>query len=283
MVMTAEPSEVHYDRDILLTIKISSDNRIAVELPDIEDRLTGFLLSGEYGGEPVDTAGRITIEKHIRLTPVISDKYRIAPMAVTLTDSRKTPAASSWFATRPILFKAHAPSEKHQDDIHSELKPLWIHPSGKEFVFLILILAAAVTAVWLTSLLLRRLVREAKLRKLSPKERAMKELEMLLSKNLPDDDLFKEFYIELTMIVRRYIEREHAIRAPEQTTEEFLAAVSNDLRFSRAVLLTIKGFLEAADLVKFAAYQPDQTAVDRAVTTARNYINTDSKEVKSNA
>jgi hypothetical protein len=78
--------------------------------------------------------------------------------------------------------------------------------------------------------------------------------------------------------VRCYIERAHAVRAPEQTTEEFLAAVSRDSRFGPAVVERLRAFLRAADLVKYAAQRPEPAAVDQAVATARSYVETDAQE-----
>ena len=109
-------------------------------------------------------------------------------------------------------------------------------------------------------------------------ERAIAELQRLLSRNLPARGLYKEFYIELTMVVRRYIERTHGIRAPEQTTEEFLVAVSKDPRFAPAVITKLRAFLQAADLVKYAAYRPDRPAIDQSLATARTYVETDADE-----
>lgn len=281
MSITAEPAIINYNSDIIITIRIVSDKDIEVIVPDLEGRLNGFILSGEYVGEPTQIGKRIVIEKHARLTPLISDEYRIAPLAITYNDRRQTVLSSGWFATEPFVFETESQADNARDSINDRLKPLWIYPSGKEIAIFVLIIAVSVVVAWLLLRLLKGLHREAQLRRMSPKERAMKELEILLAKHLPSKALFKEFYIELTMIVRRYIERKHEIHAPEQTTEEFLAAISSDSRFSQEVLHTLKEFLESADLVKFAAYHPEQGSVDGAIDTARTYISIDSREASS--
>jgi len=119
--------------------------------------------------------------------------------------------------------------------------------------------------------------RAVKLRRMSPRERALYELAELLARDLLGREQIKDFYFELTMIVRAYIERAHTIRAPEQTTEEFLLAVSRDSRFSPAVVGQLRTFLQAADMVKYAAFRPDQPTVNQALSTARNYIETDAE------
>ena len=110
---------------------------------------------------------------------------------------------------------------------------------------------------------------------MSPRERALRELNELLARDLIGHGRVKDFYIELTMVVRRYIERRHAIRAPEQTTEEFLIAVRDDPRFRDDAGRKLGEFLKAADLVKFAAHRPSGEDVNAATSTARRYIEAD--------
>ena len=69
-------------------------------------------------------------------------------------------------------------------------------------------------------------------------------------------------HVRLTGIVRRFIERETGIHAPEQTTEEFLRAISSGDVFSRDERDRLREFLEVADLVKYAAHQPRKEDVE---------------------
>ncbi|OVE75231.1 hypothetical protein BVX97_05310 [bacterium E08(2017)] len=278
--LTAEQDVVRYDRDVLVTLRLSAPKGVDIDPISLEGRLNGFTLSGEYGGEPTVAGDRIIIEKHARLTPSIADEHRIAPIPISFTDNRKTPAASRWFPTLPVVFESIRPSDTAATDITDSIEPLWIRPSLTEAVWLLLGLLGVAFIIWLVIKLIKGLRRAAILRQMSPKERALNELEILLDRKLPENGLFKDFYIELTMIVRRYIERAHHIKAPEQTTEEFLEAVSQDSRFSENVMTTLKSFLEAADLVKFAAYLPNQSSVNNSINTARDYINTDSSEAR---
>ena len=87
---------------------------------------------------------------------------------------------------------------------------------------------------------------------MTPRERALRELEALLARGLPGRDRFKDYYVELTMVVRRYVERRYAIRAPKLTTEEFLSAARGNPAFPGPSVAPLGAFLEAADLVKFA-------------------------------
>jgi len=117
--------------------------------------------------------------------------------------------------------------------------------------------------------------------RMSPRERALEELRELLNKGLLEKHKIKDFYVELTMVVRRYIERQHKVRAPEQTTEEFLQQISQDKRFKPEVIRKLRDFLQAADMVKFAAYQPDDEMNNNSIRTAEEYIKTDAEEVEA--
>ena len=106
----------------------------------------------------------------------------------------------------------------------------------------------------------------------TPEEIAHEELAALLSENLTGKGLFKEFYVRLTGIVRRYIERTTGIRAPEQTTEEFLRDMRARQQFPFDRSQQLAYFLEAADMVKYAAMQPGERQVEEAVARAQEFV-----------
>lgn len=276
LTFTIDPSRVDLSRDVMLTLRLSAPQDMDVRIPPIHDRLQGFTQAGSYDQEPYVKDGKSIRETHYRLTPMLADTYRIAPMAVEYTDRAVSPPQTGWFPTRPVVLeRMPLGNGRPGKDVQVSLTPLWIHPSFKTIMLYvglgILLLAAGFLAWRLT----RRVREEIRLMRMSPRERALHELAALLARDLVGHNRVKDFYVELTMIVRRYIERQHAIRAPEQTTEEFLDAVSRDSRFIAVVVAKLKAFLTAADLVKFAAYQPDRSAIDKATATAREYVETD--------
>ena len=113
--------------------------------------------------------------------------------------------------------------------------------------------------------------------RLSPRERAYLELKRILEEHLAERDL-KEFYVELTGIVRRYIEDTTGIRAPEQTTEEFLHEMEGRAVFQGEERLRLREFLESADLVKFAAFRPDKEEVERSFERAKAFVGLSGEE-----
>ena len=85
---------------------------------------------------------------------------------------------------------------------------------------------------------------------------ALAALDRLQSDDLITLQRIEEFYVRVSGILRHYIEWCFGLRAPEQTTEEFLEAMlvaGGPIAAHRDLLCA---FLEHCDLVKFARHQP---------------------------
>ena len=106
----------------------------------------------------------------------------------------------------------------------------------------------------------------------SPSEIAYGRLEILLKKNLPQQRLIKEYFIEISDIMRRYVEGRFTVRAPELTTPEFLERIkrSDQLKLDHKQLL--KEFLNCCDLVKFAKYGPSEKEINESATLVRRFV-----------
>lgn len=80
------------------------------------------------------------------------------------------------------------------------------------------------------------------------------------------------FYVDLSAIVRTYIEQRFGVRAPEMTTEEFLAAAGSDARLAAEHRALLGGFLQQADLVKFARARASAADAENAYRRARQFV-----------
>jgi hypothetical protein len=66
---------------------------------------------------------------------------------------------------------------------------------------------------------------------------------------------YKQYYIELTDILRDYIEKRYKVQAHEQTTDELLTSLSSK-DMPQQARVKLKEILVLADLVKFAKEKP---------------------------
>ena len=98
--------------------------------------------------------------------------------------------------------------------------------------------------------------------KIPPYQLALKRLNELDQKQLWQKNKIKQYYVELTDIVRTYIERELNIPALESTTDELLESItdfnssSNTLNIPNETIDKLNKLLKEADLVKFAKFKP---------------------------
>lgn len=107
---------------------------------------------------------------------------------------------------------------------------------------------------------------------ISARENAITALEALRAKDLPASGKAREYYYELSDIVRKYTEEAFAVRAPEMTTEEFLHSPGLSQALSGAQRNMMKEFLKFCDIVKFARYGPDEKEMDASFYASKKYI-----------
>lgn len=257
-----------------LTLTIRSEAGVRVEKPPFGQAMGDFVIRDFYEPVPDVESGAEVIQQVYTLEPTKAGKLMIAPITVRFFDERKTGDRQEHTIESEAL--AVEVSSVLAEEIPSltDLRPAaspvelpvtyatnWLY-AGVACV----VLFVAGLAVWRI-----RRGRAVAERQLTPQELARLELGKIVDQKLAESDV-KGFYVELTGVVRRYIERSTGVNAPEQTTEEFLRQIIDDAVFADEDQLRLKGFLEAADLVKFAAFEPEQSDVDSSIDRARNFI-----------
>jgi hypothetical protein len=293
--LEATPERVSPAQDLMLTVTVDAPAHLEVTLPDLRDRFAGFSMAEDFATEPVTANGRRHQTYRWRLEPEpAAERYRLAPFAITVTDSSHrqgthpapssllpTPSSlSSSFATRPVIFPAEGARPPVTGDPEVSPEPVYIPPTARTVALWVIAALGGLAALAAALFGLTRLSRRVREFRMSPVDRAMAELQRLLGRNLPSRGLYKEFYIELTMVVRRYIERTRGIRAPEQTTQEFLVAAADHPSFTPEILAQLKTFLESADLVKFAGQEATPAMTDAATANAQTYIRADAQRAE---
>jgi len=121
-------------------------------------------------------------------------------------------------------------------------------------------------------------------------EEAVLRLDALAKRGAPDAETADGWFVDLSAIVRLYLEQRYDIRAPELTTEEFLLVATarpspagstaaagalgslsgNGLDDEHRTLLS--EFLERCDRVKFAGYRPESDESLATLDTARRFV-----------
>ena len=284
----AEPAQVDVARDFFVTLTFTAPSGLTLALPDLRDRFTGFRVAEDFTEDPaVAPDGSTTLVSRWRLVPEpVATKYRLAPFIVYVATTNNLPTSSpshlptSSFYTSPVYFTSPAAREPVTGDMEidpkKDLPPLSWRLVGWCALALVA-LAAVLFGIGWTIRKIREMVR---VHRMSPIERAYYELDRLLKKGLPGRGLYKDFYVELTMVVRRYVERKYGVKAPNMTTQEFLGELARRADDATVAQIgdsvALKEFLESADLVKFAGVEATPEMADAATGKARGYLSTDS-------
>lgn len=285
LTVEADRTQIDPGRSVFLTVTMKTPKDVKATLPDFRERVRGFSLAEDFAEEPVKNAdGSLTEVVNWKLIPEPCAKaYKIAPFVVKasprLLSSLKDEGKFS-FIGGPIVFENPAAREsvtgEMECDPKKDLPPL----SWKLVGFVALALVALVGLVFLVGFGLKTLARKIREHRMSPIERAWVELDRLLKKGLPGRGRYKDFYVELTMVVRRYVQRKYGIKAPHLTTEEFFGELARSQSQTGAQASTLKQFLESADLVKFAGVEATPEMADEATESARGYLRSDTTEEK---
>jgi hypothetical protein len=103
-------------------------------------------------------------------------------------------------------------------------------------------------------------------------ERAYERLRALDARQLPQSSEFEPFYVELSSILRHYIEDRFMLHAPERTTPEFLAEASGAGALTEDHQKLLAGFLRHSDRVKFAKFEPTVTEMDHSMSLVLHFV-----------
>ena len=106
------------------------------------------------------------------------------------------------------------------------------------------------------------LTKEEKIALLPPYERAKLALQELDQSEFLKNEELKEYYSELTGIIRKYLDEKVYDRSLESTTEELISRLhllkdGQQIDLSKEDIKSIEVILKRADLVKFAKSKPD--------------------------
>jgi hypothetical protein len=260
-----------------LDVRVESQPSVEIKPPAFGQAVGDFLIR-DYGERPAGPDAGSQRLFHYQLEPTHAGKHLIRSVSIEFVDRR------------PNSERRDEPSLVETDPLEVDVTSEWGDkaPSLADLEPMVppQSVPRSFTAGWLVALCLaipllilgvmalrRRNRRSIEPRRQTPEEVARAALELLLAEDLPGRGLVKEFYLRLTGIVRQYVEDTTGIRAPEQTTEEFLRDMRAGAVFPPQRAVRLAEFLEAADLVKYAGQQPEQSQLDQAIARAHEFVN----------
>ena len=234
-------------------LKISVNETENVILPKLELKGLEVIDSAK-----IDTIRNMIIQKYI-ITGFDSGSFYIPQQQVFvknqayLTDSLLVNVATVAIDTAKI--------KKYP--IKSIKKEPYVFDDFKIYIYL-LIAALIIIGFWIYYFVIRKRKideDEPTYKALPPYEEAIYKLNELDEKLLWQNNKVKEYYSELTDIVRGYIERELKVPALEKTSDEIIDMLkdfhdASAITANKITIQKLKDLLREADLVKFAKSKP---------------------------
>lgn len=273
----ADKASIQIGDKITYTITVKARKDIEMEFPQIlPQELAGFAIK-DFGSFQKGLFGKKTFKQWYLLHTYVSGEHTI-PAAVI---KYRTKGSTDWQELSvnevKLEVKSILDAAPNRDIIHDIRGPksfaehMWLYVLATLTVLLII---AAVFSL----ILLNKKREEYKAPPLLAHIIAYEALAALEKKDYIRKGQPKTYYIELSDIVRHYLENRFNIRAPEMTTEEFLLKVKEDSALSLENKGLLRDFLTNCDLVKFAKYQPAEQEASLSLASTKRLIDQTKQE-----
>lgn len=253
-----------------INVKITVNETDNVILPKLELK-PGLEI---VDSTKVDTLDNMLIRKYV-ITGFDSGAYYIPQQQIFirnqayLTDSILVNVATVKVDTTQVK---KYPIKNIQDEPY-------VFDDFKLYIYLLLA-ALAIIGFWIYYFVIRKkkpVEEKPTYRTLPPLEEAMHHLKTLDEKLLWQNNQVKEYYSELTDIIRTYIEKELQIPALERTSDEIIEMLkdfhhSESILTSKEIIEKLRQLFKEADLVKFAKSKPLAMEIEEDRNDAEDVI-----------
>lgn len=246
-----------------------ADTRL--ELPDMAGHFGGLEVFGTPRQHTLtDNEGRKHTTKTYILDPIFTGDYVIEPVTVTWGDDQSITVAAPMLRVRDLTEEELALAG--QFDTALSGRPPLPGPASRWTTWALvalLVLAAIALALWM---LHKRAASTPAIAIKPAWEIAYDRLKVLQNRKLPELGRYQAYYVDLSSILRYYIEGRFHIHAPERTTPEFLTEIRQAGIMTPEHELFLEQFLRHCDNVKFAQYVPQNDQMEKSFRRTLRFV-----------
>jgi hypothetical protein len=265
---------------ILYTLTVKSDFTVKLEPLALGSNLGAFEVKDYKIHDPQKTKeGKVINKSEYVITTFTTGEYVIPPITINYTDpngEKKQIQSEPLF----ILVKSVGATESDKEDIRGLKPPIEI--KGRYWTYLLILPILALLGAF-GFFYYRQRTKAVALPKIPEElkkpawEVALLELENLKGSDFLERKEIKKYYIILSDIVRKYLERRYQITALDRTTQEVRGELKR-VKTEGEVTDLVYGFLFSCDLVKFAKYIPLKEEIEKDWNEAFTIVNMTKQE-----
>jgi hypothetical protein len=271
----ADKAKMTIAETVLLELEAAIEPGYEVQMPKVDKVLENFgIVDWDNLGDRLDPNNRVVSTYRYRLEPFLSGTYPIPAFTFEFNDVNGPEEKKYELTTEPIDIEVTSLLGEQRAELKIEdIEDVLDMPRPKSFAWvwvLCAIVVAAAAGLWLylRGKRVKELVRIFK----PAHELAYERLRALVNEDLVGAGRIKEFYERISDILRHYIEHRFSLRAPERTTEEFLAELANTEVLPATEKQRLGEFLKHCDLVKFAKHNPTTELIQETFDLVKDFI-----------
>ena len=273
---TLDSSHILIGDYLNVRLSVTAPNGMPVHIPKLSQQMLDTFGIDLIGNSKIDTIRNerlTTFKQTITITAFDSGSYVFPGIPIFGADTLILAQ------TEPLLFQVNTIAVDTTAAFRDIKQPVKVPLTFKEILPFILITLAVAAIFALLIYLIIKFRKKQKPQKVPVKTKAkvrpdiiaLKALERLRLKKLWQEGKIKQFYTELTEILRTYLENRYEVNAMEMVSSDILAELSSK-EIPQEMRDKLRELLLIADLVKFAKWDPLPTDHDLCFKNAREFV-----------
>ena len=252
-------------------IEVKSPREIEVKFPSFAENLADFTIR-DFGSSEGGFWGSRTLTQWYILDTFETGTFTIPGITIQFRDKK----INKWKETVSEEITIEVKSLLSETAENAEIRDIEppLNLSNPAYLYIL----AALIAVIIIAIIIIMVLKKKKAPKntvipLPPAhETAFEALSDLMNKDYLKTGKIREYYFELSDIVRHYLENRFQLKAPEMTTDEFLSNLKSTKVMRSEHKSLLRDFLSHCDMVKFARYKPEEDEIESSYESAQNLV-----------
>ncbi len=270
---SVDKSQVYIGDRINYKVTMRYPKGYTVLKPPIGHNLGQFEIKDFQIGKPISKGNEELVIFNFVISTYDTGKFEIPPTGFAYKDSA---GKEGVIITQPITINVLSllKGERSSWQLRDIKKPLAYPFPWKRVLYFAIPLAAVLAGVLIFFMVKRKKLKglfEIKAQMRPPHEIALERLANLKVPPESDPKGIKTYYIELTEILRQYIEDALNIPALELVSSEIIDALASN-GIKETPIITLTEILRTADYVKFAKFIPETSTSEKLLDDAKTFV-----------